>query len=202
MTQKTVRSLVVRSFFAAVVGAAVLAPTAASAQFVLPPLGPTDNPNLVAGGNRWTITFYNDASPNHDQWATQGICFRFIGTVGTHNRYQWWSDTFPDWNGIASQEGDQVFMHGDYANDVGHDGITWEIVTASARNVGAGHWHEWRENGAFGNTIGFGNAQLARVGSCRLTLDEAKLIAIPFDYRTNRLMESPMGNPDIEILKQ
>ena len=200
MTQKTVRSLVVRSLFAAVVGAAAMAPNAAFAQFVV--AAPTDNPNLVAGGNRWTITFYNDASPTHDQWATQGICFRFIGTVGTHNRYQWWSDTFPDWNGIASQEGDQVFMHGDYANDVGHDGITWEIVTASYKNIGAGHWHEWRENGAYGNTIGFGNTQLARVGSCRLTLDEAKLIPLPFDARTNRLMESPMGNPDLEVLKQ
>ena len=193
MTKTTVRSLVVRSLFAATVGVAALAPAAAYAQ------GPTDKPDLVTGGNRWTITAYNDWSPNHDQWATQGICFRFIGTVGTHNRYLWWSDTFPDWNGIAHQEGDQVFMHGDYANDVGHDGITWEIVTSSVKNIGAGHWHEWRENGAFGNTIGFANALLNRVGYCRLTLDEAKLIPLPYDYFTGRQMESPFGN--VELLE-
>jgi hypothetical protein len=199
MTQKTVRPLVVRSLFAAVVVAATLAPASAYAQIIRIP---TDQPNLVIGGNRWTITAYNDASPSHDQWATQGICFRFLGTIGTHNRYLWWSDTFPDWNGIASQEGDQVFMHGDYANDVGHDGITWEIVTSSAKNIGAGHWHEWRENGAFGTTIGFANALLNRVGTCRLTLDEAKLIPLPYDQFTGRQMESPFGDVELVEVKQ
>lgn len=31
---------------------------------------------------------------------------------GIHQRYEWWSDTFPDWDGIASQEGNEVLMHG------------------------------------------------------------------------------------------
>lgn len=26
----------------------------------------------------------------------------------------WWSETFPDWNGIASQEGNEVVLHGDF----------------------------------------------------------------------------------------
>jgi hypothetical protein len=201
MTMKRLRSLAVRSLFAAVAGAAAMAPASAYAQFVIP-LAPTDHPDLVTGGNRWTITAYNDASPNHDQWATQGICFRFIGTVGTHNRYQWWSDTFPDWNGIATQEGDEIFMHGDYANDVGHDGMKWSVVTSSYRNIGAGHWFEWREDGGYGRTIGFANALLNRVGYCRLTIDEAKLLPLPYDYFTGRQMESPFGNLELEVPKQ
>jgi hypothetical protein len=200
MTMKALRSVVVRSLFAAVVAGAAMAPNAAFAQFIAVP-APTDHPDLVTGGNRWTITAYNDASPNHDQWATQGICFRFIGTVGTHNRYQWWSDTFPDWNGIASQEGDEIFMHGDYANDVGHDGMKWSIVTSSAKNIGAGHWFEWRENGAYGNTIGFANALLTRVGRCVITLEQAKLIPLPYDL-AGRQLESPFGNLELEIPKQ
>ena len=123
-------------------------------------------PNVFDGGNRWLITAYNDASPSHTQMATQGICFRPYAVTGTHIRGQWYSDTYPDWNGVYSQEGDQVFLHGDYAHDVGHDGIAFEIVTRNKRNEGAGHWTEWRENGSFGNTIVFANAQLKRVGKC------------------------------------
>lgn len=65
-------------------------------------------------------------------------------------------------------------MHGDYARDVGHDSMSWEITTASRRNTGQGHWVEWREDGGDGQTIGFVNAALERVGTCRWkTLDEA-----------------------------
>lgn len=134
------------------------------------------SPDLTVGGNRWTITFYNDASPNHDQWATQGICFYKTGVVGTQQRYVWLSDTYPDWNGVAEQEGDQVIMHGDFrwpfgqTKDGGHDGMQWEIVTMNKATEGAGHWHEWIENGGFGLNVGFGNTKFVRVGSCpRLT---------------------------------
>jgi hypothetical protein len=54
---------------------------------------------------------------------------------------------------------------------------------------------EWRENGAYGNTIGFANALLTRVDYCRLTLDEAKLLQLSYDYFTGRQIESPFGNP-------
>ncbi|MCU7935132.1 MAG: hypothetical protein KZQ99_09655 [Candidatus Thiodiazotropha sp. (ex Dulcina madagascariensis)] len=142
-----------------IAGAAVFVSMAAQAV-------PPHLPNLVQGGNRWLITFYDDSSFNHNPWATQGLCFYQVGNVGTHTRYVWFSDTYPDWNGRATQEGDQIFMHGDYAADVGHDGMEWEIVTNSYKNEGAGHWKEWRENGGFGMTIGFGNAKFTRVGNC------------------------------------
>lgn len=149
-------------------------------------------PDLVSAGNRWTITAYNDESPNHDQWATQGICFRSIGMFGTHQRYEWWSDTFPDWNGIASQEGNEVVMHGDYAGDVGHDSMMWNVVSATPRNLGAGHWVEWREDGKFGRTIGFANAVLTRVGKCQVTYEEAPYLPLPVDLY-GRQYDTPFG---------
>jgi hypothetical protein len=155
------------------------------------------DPNLVSAGNRWTITAYNDASPTHDQQATQEICFRFIGTVGTHQRYEWWSTTFPDWNGNATQEGDQVMMHGDWADDRGHNTMQWELVTASRKDIGAGHWVEWIEDGKFGQTTGFLNALLTRVGSCGLTVDDARYLALPLDS-TGKQMDSPSGNLKLE----
>ena len=171
---------------AALMGLGALA-SVAGAQAAAP------SPDLIKNGNRWTLTFHNDETPNHDQWATQGICFAYTGTVGTHIRYRWWSDTYPDWNGIASQEGDEVVMHGDYAKDVGHDAMKWDIVTSNPRTEGAGHWWEWRENGAYGNNVGFGNAKLARVGSCRISLESSHYIKLPLD-QFGKELESPMGN--------
>ncbi|AKJ27362.1 hypothetical protein [Caldimonas brevitalea] len=128
-------------------------------------------PDVVNNGNLWTITFYDDSSDVHDEWATQQICFIPTGTVGTQLAGVWYSPTFFDWNGTWRQEGDQVFMTGDYAGDidgnaVGHDGMHWQLVTAERKSEGFGHWKEWREDGSFGNVIGYGNAKFARVGNC------------------------------------
>ena len=176
MTQPTIKAVATLSL-----GVLVLLTLTVSASAQVRPL-----PNLVQGGNRWTITFFNDASPVHTPQATQGLCFFVIGQVGTHLRYRWYSDTFPDWNGIATQEGDEIRMHGDYAQDVGHDGMDWDIVTARA---GSGHWKEWRENGGFGITIGFGNAQFRRVGRCV----SPTAVDVPLPFREDgSLRENPL----------
>jgi hypothetical protein len=171
---------------------------------------PPHNPDLINDGNRWTITAYNDSSPVHTQWATQGICFYPDAFVGTHQRYYWISDTYPDWNGRATQEGDQVFMHGDFQwpygqkKDGGHDGMEWEITTESRVNGGTGHWKEWIENGVAGVTIGFANAKLRRVGKCKYdTFEEAFAAAqeleLPKDDLGNTIYR-PMGaSQDFEI---
>lgn len=125
---------------------------------------PPHLPSVYTGGNLWTITAYDDSSPNHAQWATQSICFMQPAVVGTHERGYWYSTTFPDWNGTYSQEADQLFMYGDYAKDVGHDGMQVSIDTA---RTASGHWHEWREDTGFGNTIGFLNTTMERVGKCK-----------------------------------
>lgn len=155
---------------------------------------PPHKPNLVDNGNRWTITAYDDASLVHRQMATQGLCFKFVSNVGSHQRYTWYSDTFPDWNGWASQEGDQIKMYGDYAKDVGHDGINWEIVTEDRptnKAIGYGHWTEWRENGKYGLTIVFANAKLTRVGNCNSKFEETSTIELTDS--DGRKVENPMG---------
>lgn len=139
----------------------------ASAAFANPP----HFPNVTLNGNLWSITAYDDSAPGHTQWATQNICFLQQGVLGTHAYGIWYSTTFYDWNGSWRQEGDQVFMTGDYAGDiqgnaVGHDGMQWEIVTSNYANEGYGHWHEWRENRLYGQVIGYANAKLRRIGKC------------------------------------
>jgi len=168
-----------------------------AATIVAPGVVRAQQPDLVTAGNRWTITAYNDESPNHDQWATQGICFQSLGMFGTHQRYEWWSDTFPNWNGIASQEGNEVVMHGDYADDVGHDSVMWNVVTSTPKSVDAGHWVEWREDGKFGRTIGFANSLLTRVGRCQISLENARLLPYPVDA-TGKQIDSPFGNLTVQ----
>lgn len=170
---------------------------------------PAQGPDLVKAGNRWTITAYDDSSTIHQQWATQGICFYYAGTRGTHQLYYWVSDTFPDWNGRATQEGDQIVMHGDYARNVGHDGMEWELTTMLKNDEGFGHWHEWREDSRYGRTIGFLNTKLKRVGNCRWrgVLAEAESYSKEIPYKLDKSgyeIVSPMGfsKPDLERLLQ
>jgi hypothetical protein len=175
----------------AIAASAVLALSFAA---VAPAQAPS--PDLVNGGNLWSVTAFDDSSPVHLQLATQGICFDFIGVVGTHVRYRWYSTTFPDWNGIASQEGDQVFMHGDYDKDNGHDGFNWAIDTSKG---GSGHWHEWREDGGFGITIGFGNAVFQRAGRCQTGTPGITLPVVPNQFASDgTLLENPIGRPDVK----
>src|SRR5689334_9690594 len=84
-------------------GAAIVAMTGAVAQAQAIP-----KPNVFDAGSRWLITAYDDTSPVHAQWATQGICFYPYAVVGTHIQGIWVSDTFPNWRGRYSQEGDKV----------------------------------------------------------------------------------------------
>jgi hypothetical protein len=172
----------------------------------------TPKPNVFDGGNRWLITAYDDTSPVHQQWATQGICFLPYAQHGTHIQGVWYSDTFPNWRGRYSQEGDRVLMHGDYANGVGHDGMVIELTEGtSPKDVGGGQWTEWRETGSFGTTIGFANNRLARVGRCQLAMNahasqksETELEKMAMDFsmrvkprlrRDGRPAESPL-DPD------
>ncbi len=125
-------------------------------------------PNVYTSGNLWNITFYNDPASGHAEWATQAICFSPPTTVGTSIQGFWFSLSFPDWNGRYYQEGDEVRMTGDYAQDVGHDHMEFrhDETDAAKRGEGHGTWDEWREDGKFGSVIGWGNTRLARKGYC------------------------------------
>ena len=105
-------------------------------------------PNVRDGGNRWLITAFDDSSSVHQQWATQGICFLPYAVTGTHIRGVWYSDTFPNWNGRYSQEGDNLLMHGNWANFQGSDGMVIDLFAGtSPKDVGGG-------NGRSGGTSG------------------------------------------------
>ena len=127
-------------------------------------------PNVFDGGNRWQITFFDDSSSDHTEWATQEICFLPYMLDDTGITGIWYALSFPDWNGSYRQEGDEVKMTGDYAKDVGHDHMTlyhttWD-VPQRAKGMAFKDWTEWREDGAFGRIIGWGNARMTRVGHC------------------------------------
>jgi hypothetical protein len=68
----------------------------------------------------------------------------------------------------------------------------WNVVSATPRNLGAGHWVEWREDGKFGRTIGFANAVLTRVGRCQVTFEEAPYLPLPVDF-LGRQYDTPFG---------
>ena len=144
-------------------------------------LAQVPKPNVFDGGNRWLITAFDDSSTVHQQWATQGICFLPYAVAGTHVRGVWYSDTFPNWNGRYSQEGDNLLMHGNWANFRGSDAMVIDLFAGtSTKDVGGGQWTEWWNFGANGTTVVFANTRLSRVGKCPLpanvgTLTQAEL---------------------------
>jgi hypothetical protein len=164
---------------------------------------PPHLPNVLVDGNEWSITGYLDTAQGHTQLATQTLCFFDAGFNGTHQQYYWVSTSYPDWNGFATQEGDQIFMYGDFRwpfnnRDGGHDGMQWEIVTDNPKNVGAGHWQEWIEDGRLGIPVVFANAVFKRTGKCPYdTVGEAfekgQTLDIQIDKNGQAL--SPFGLP-------
>lgn len=139
---------------------------------------PNHDPNVYDGGNLWSITFHNDDSVTHTQWATQRICFMpyTSPTLGrTHLRGRWYSTTFPDWNGHYSQEGDSVKLVGNFWNGRGNDSIRFDIVTSGPNtslahrhhSLATGHWDEWQDDGFLGVVFGWGNTILERIGRCK-----------------------------------
>lgn len=137
---------------------------------------PPHNPNLYyldanTPMNVWEMTSYLDKSLTHQQQKiVQQICFTVPTIDGTHWVYDWYSN-FQDWSGKARQEGDQIFMHGDYSKNNGHTSLQWEIVTQSSlkakdhQTKGFGHCVDWQNTkvGSLGTTIIFANVKLVRV---------------------------------------
>lgn len=114
-------------------------------------------------------------------------------------------------------------MIGDYANNVGHDHMTLQHTTydvpGSVRGMAFKDWTERREDGAYGNIIGWGNTKLERVGRCpitqgidsvgKLTLDDLKLLeydaldisfSLPDRLTVKGVVARFPGQPDLESL--
>jgi hypothetical protein len=162
---------------------------------------PPHHPNLVNSGNKWKVTAYVDENQNHAALNSYDICFFRVGDSGTHMRYTWSSTDYRDWNGRAVQEGDQIFMYGDFQagrdRDTGHSAMEWEIVTKNHRNVGTGHMELWVEDGELGRPLGFANVYFKRVGSCQYhsveeALEAGHNLELPVDDQ-GRYLYDPLG---------
>jgi hypothetical protein len=93
----------------------------------------------------WSLTFYNDNTPNLVQMATQNICFVANGT--------WYGTTFPAWAGRwfqkgnnAAGNGNRVRLDGNYASGVGNDSAEIDFVHLKLMT---GAWNEWRDGFTF-----------------------------------------------------
>ena len=135
---------------------------------------PPYQPDFVKHGNKWSFKAYDDASPAHTQLvAAQDICFEYNGTSGNHQLYTWYSETFAGWSGRAVQEGDQIFIHGDFANGAGHSSIQLDTLVAPTIYGSAGTWQEWRHDSKNGSTVSFAKTRALREGNCTLTARQA-----------------------------
>ncbi len=143
---------------------------------------PPYSADLVQGGNKWLLDAYDDTDPDHTFINTVGLCFKYAGTHGSHQRYTWYSDTFKGWQGTASQEGDQIFLHGVYANGEGRDAIQLRIIINTPRSGSVGHWQEWRDNNGYGEIIGFANARMIRDPGAACAMTEAEALDSGFSF--------------------
>lgn len=138
--------------------------------------------DLVQGGNKWLLDAYDDTDTDHALMNTVGLCFKYDGVKGTHQRYTWYSDTFKGWQGTASQEGDQIFLHGVYAGGKGRDAIQVRIIINTPRSGAVGHWQEWRDDGDYGQVVGFANARMIRDPGVPCGMTEAEALNTGFSF--------------------
>lgn len=158
---------------------------------------PPYQPDMVQGGNRWTFRAYNDADPNHAVLVQEQIvCFEYAGTVGNHQRYTWYSESFPGWRGIATQEGDLVYLHGEFADGRGHSSIQIETLVSPPIYGSAGVWQEWRENRKYGTNIAFAKTRALREGDCTLSAEQAAALP-PLLFGSPVTTDTSQGLPSI-----
>jgi hypothetical protein len=156
----------------AIAAAIIAAAAAVGPAQAVPQHLPAVDPLNVNLSTLYTITFYDDTSFTHTQWATQNICFVQGPIVGSNTTGWWWSPSYQNWIGLWRQEGDQIFMIGDFWGGPGNDAMQIELVTN--RDEGFGHWEEWVENGSFGWWPAKGNTRVAKIGTCSPLMDSTE----------------------------
>lgn len=121
--------------------------------------------------NYWSVTFFDDTSPAHSQWATQGLCFSPAVPRGTGWEGRVVSLTFPNWSGVYYTDGGDVYeLKMNYApvssrHFAGNDFISFSLHTAD-RGAGERGWDEWRD-GLPASWNVWGNTEVNRIGRCR-----------------------------------
>lgn len=138
-----------RLFLAVALAAALLMAGAHSAS--------AQAPNNPVG--LWSLSAYNDNTPNLAFMATQRICFLANGT--------WFSPTFAGWAGRWFQKGNnfagngnRVRIAGNYANGVGNDSAELDFIHL---RLMTGPWTEWRNAFPF---LLWARVTATRIGAC------------------------------------
>lgn len=139
-----------------------------SASFADPQHYPAAAPDDQITGSLWRVTAYGDTSPVQASTATQDICLIQEPVEGTNTTGIWFSTTFNEWTGRWRQEGDQVFLIGNFFQETGNDSMSWEI--AGGETEAYGHWEEWVEDGGFGAWYFKSNTKAIKVGTCSIAV--------------------------------
>ncbi len=123
----------IRTSFAILISVSVLALFSKTAFAV-----PSHQPELFEPNNLWKLEFYFDKKPTHLLIPAEvNICFSKPITNEMHQEYTWVSSNAGG-KGYASQEGDQVFMHGSlYKLDFGAE------LEITSQDEASGHLRIW-----------------------------------------------------------
>ena len=111
---------------------------------------PIHQPNLVDDqmlaneqGQSWGFELHNDAKLIHPHVYSGELCLQyqssFQNPLPSQDEYKW---CLFNWSGVATKEGDQVFMHSNDPNNQLFSGIQWSL---SSKDEGAGHWRYWQQ---------------------------------------------------------
>jgi len=111
-------------------------------------------------GMVWEAKVYHDPHTTQHFLVPLKICFQYTGDqvnpfdtppiVSTQDKYTWCNKQF-GWKGVASKEGDQIFMNSNIKSSY-ISSVQWEI---SSKNEGAGHWRAWNNNQLFDLNVVF-----------------------------------------------
>jgi hypothetical protein len=125
---------------------------AATVSYAQPPHEPEITSTNQKLGEVWKLKSFTDNHVSHpDNSGIIRFCFIRTGSSGaTHSKYNWHVITPPwiQWNGVATKEGDQIFMNGvrrfswnptwSYP-----EYMQWDLASYS---LGTGHWRFWFNN--------------------------------------------------------
>ncbi len=116
----------------------------------LPPHPPYLDSNItdIREGELWKMEVFIDSQlPHPFLGQLETICFVYDGLYSppdpSQDKYKWCDVASPSfgWAGVATKEGDQVFMHNDQGKF--YNGAQWELTS---KDEGAGHWRLWENN--------------------------------------------------------
>ncbi|MCP4700734.1 MAG: hypothetical protein GY862_28350 [Gammaproteobacteria bacterium] len=110
-------------------------------------------------GTLWDVDVFHDPYVTQHYLVSAQVCFQYAGQytnpeppvppVSTQDKYNW---CLFGMKGVATKEGDQIFMHNDRGGRAANDAVQWEL---SSPDEGAGHWRYWANDLIFDLNVTF-----------------------------------------------